>query len=41
MADKLGVSLATIFKWENNKTRPPTHLRRRIVEFLGFDPVST
>ena len=40
VAQQLGVSLATVFKWEHNKTRPPAKLRQRIVEFLGFDPES-
>jgi DNA-binding transcriptional regulator YiaG len=35
---ELGVSKAAIEKWENNQNCPTKENRRRIVEFLGFDP---
>ena len=35
---ELGVSKAAIEKWENDQNRPTEANRRRIVEFLGFDP---
>ena len=35
---ELGVSKAAIEKWETNQNRPTDVNRRRIVEFLGFDP---
>ena len=34
----LGVSDAAIEKWEKNQNRPTAEHRKRIVEFLGFDP---
>ena len=37
---KLGVSDATIEKWEKDISRPSEPYRTRIVEFLGFDPDS-
>lgn len=37
VAVKLKASLATIVKWESNKTTPPSLYRSRIVDFLGFD----
>jgi len=36
----LGVSDATIEKWEKNKGQPSKPYRIRIVEFLGFDPAN-
>jgi DNA-binding XRE family transcriptional regulator len=38
MAEKLGVCLTTIVKWERNVSMPPERLRARIVAYLGFDP---
>ncbi|HXR46802.1 MAG TPA: helix-turn-helix transcriptional regulator [Candidatus Limnocylindrales bacterium] len=34
----LGVSDATIEKWEKDKSQPSEPYRSRIVEFLGIDP---
>jgi DNA-binding transcriptional regulator YiaG len=35
---KLGVSDATIEKWEKDISRPSAPYWKRIVEFVGFDP---
>ena len=37
-ATALGVSGETIKNWETGKTAPQKYLRRRIVNFLGYDP---
>ena len=36
----LGVGGSAIQKWEKNQKRPTNEHRKRIVEFLGFDPGS-
>ena len=36
----LGVSDATIEKWEKDISRPSALYWKRIVEFVGFDPVT-
>ena len=33
-----GITDAAIEKWEKNQNRPTDEHRKRIVEFLGFDP---
>ena len=37
---RLGITDSAIEKWEKNQNRPTADHRRRIVEFLGFDPDS-
>jgi DNA-binding transcriptional regulator YiaG len=34
----LGVGGSAIQKWEKNEKRPTEEHRKRIVEFLGFNP---
>jgi transcriptional regulator with XRE-family HTH domain len=34
----LGITDTAIEKWEKNQNRPTESHRRRIIEFLGFDP---
>ena len=34
----LGITDTAIEKWEKNQNRPTAEHRKRIVEFLGFDP---
>jgi transcriptional regulator with XRE-family HTH domain len=43
LAELLGISVtdSAIEQWEKNQNRPTERHRRRIVEFLGFDPVAT
>ena len=36
-----GISDTAIEKWEKNQNRPTESHRRRIIEFLGFDPATT
>ena len=33
-----GISDTAIEKWEKNQNRPTDEHRKRIIEFLGFDP---
>jgi transcriptional regulator with XRE-family HTH domain len=37
----LGISDSAIEKWEKNQNRPTDRHRKRIVEFLGFNPART
>ena len=34
----LGVSVASIWQWENNRTKPKVYLVPRIYDFLGYAP---
>ena len=36
----LGITDTAIEKWEKNQNRPTESHRRRIIEFLGFDPAT-
>ena len=36
----LGITDTAIEKWEKNQNRPTEFHRRRIIEFLGFDPAT-
>lgn len=36
VASKLGVSEATIWNWENNRTKPANRLKSKIETFLGY-----
>ena len=36
----LGVTASAIEKWERNQNYPTVFNRKRIIEFLGFDPES-
>ena len=35
----IGITDTAVEKWEKNQNRPTKSHRKRIVEFLGFDPV--
>ena len=37
----LGISDSAVEKWEKNQNRPTDGHRKRIVEFLGFNPALT
>jgi transcriptional regulator with XRE-family HTH domain len=37
----LGIRYTAIQKWEKNQRRPTHEHRKRIVEFLGFNPALT
>jgi hypothetical protein len=37
----LGITDTAIEKWEKNHNRPTESHRRRIIEFLGFDPATS
>jgi transcriptional regulator with XRE-family HTH domain len=39
VADRIGVSEATITNWEGNTTSPATRHVPAILEFLGYDPI--
>ena len=36
----LGITDTAIEKWEKNQNRPTESHRRRLIEFLGFDPAT-
>ena len=36
----LGITDTAIEKWEKNQNRPTVEHRKRIVQFLGFDPAA-
>ena len=36
-----GISDTAVEEWEKNQNRPTESHRRRIIEFLGFDPATT
>jgi transcriptional regulator with XRE-family HTH domain len=36
---QLGVTDRAIEQWEKNQNRPTNEHRKRIVQFLGFDPL--
>ena len=36
-----GISDTAIEKWEKNQNRPTDEHRKRIIQFLGFDPATT
>src|SRR4051794_23628330 len=38
VARELGVSRATLFNWEGNRTRVQTRSMPQVVAFLGYDP---
>ena len=40
MAAKVGVSLATIAKWERNVTRATGKFHDLAIAYLGFDPAT-
>ncbi len=36
----LGITNTAVEKWEKNQNRPTEFHRRRLIEFLGFDPAT-
>jgi len=36
----IGITDTAVEKWEKNQNRPTESHRRRIIEFLGFDPAT-
>jgi DNA-binding XRE family transcriptional regulator len=38
VAKAIGVSEATVYNWENERTSPPLLLWKAIIAFLGYDP---
>jgi len=36
----IGITDTSVEKWEKNQNRPTESHRRRIIEFLGFDPAT-
>jgi len=36
----LGITDSAVEKWEKDQNRPTEEHRKRLVEFLGFDPAS-
>ena len=38
VADRIGVDKASIWKWENNRTKPPITQQGAICSFIGYDP---
>jgi transcriptional regulator with XRE-family HTH domain len=38
MSIELGVYNSTIYKWENNITKPQGNNLNKIIEFMGYDP---
>ncbi|MGD0949421.1 MAG: helix-turn-helix transcriptional regulator [Candidatus Binatia bacterium] len=38
VAEKLGVSEASVWQWESNQTKPKPCLLPRIIDFLGYAP---
>jgi len=36
----IGITDTAVEKWEKNQNRPTESNRRRIIEFLGFDPAA-
>jgi transcriptional regulator with XRE-family HTH domain len=39
VAEKIGVTKATIYHWERQRTQPEIRFIARIIEFLGYDPI--
>ena len=37
----IGITDTAVEKWEKSQNRPTESHRRRIIEFLGFDPATT
>ncbi|MGH8544558.1 MAG: helix-turn-helix transcriptional regulator [Gammaproteobacteria bacterium] len=40
VAEQIGVTTNTVFRWESNETLPQIHHKPKIVQFLGYDPRS-
>ncbi len=41
VADQIGVSAPTVYRWESNETTPPVRFLPRIIQFLGCNPLPT
>jgi transcriptional regulator with XRE-family HTH domain len=39
VAERIGVTEATIWKWERQRNQPEIRSIARIIEFLGYDPI--
>ena len=39
IADAVGVTIATVWNWENGRTKPGYKTRRKFIEVYGFDPI--
>jgi transcriptional regulator with XRE-family HTH domain len=38
VAEQIGVTESTIWRWERNETNPPARHISRIIQFLGYNP---
>ncbi|MFQ5887923.1 MAG: helix-turn-helix transcriptional regulator [Candidatus Hydrothermarchaeales archaeon] len=39
VAEQIGAGEPTIYNWENDRTAPPDCFIRRIIQFLGHNPI--